>query len=224
LRSNAVTETFQAAQTRRSHMKSGLRALSGVVTLHTVTRGSPHGLQVTKTQGMLAMDKWSSRVESARAFLARIGTPDELARIMGGREFTGPWSKEQADRHVAGRRATLVSTVEHQNSIRRGETPTQQTGSTSVRSQQLKDDIPASARSSAASAARREAQHPKYNCATDDHCPVGDPYGCRDYNPWRLGYHAIEITPIIKTTATGYKSDYREDVDRLGRNYNHVQL
>jgi len=34
---------------------------------------------------MLAMDKWSSRVESARAFLARIGTPDELARIMGGR-------------------------------------------------------------------------------------------------------------------------------------------
>ena len=85
LRSNAMTETYWVAQKRRSHIESGLRALPGAVTLCTVMRGSPHGLQVTKTQGTLTMDKWVSRVESARAFLARIGTPDELARIMGGR-------------------------------------------------------------------------------------------------------------------------------------------
>ena len=85
LRSNAVTETFWLAQKRRSHIQSGLMALPGAVTVATIARGSPHGLQVTKTQTTLTMDKWDSRVGSARAFLAHIGTPNELARIMGER-------------------------------------------------------------------------------------------------------------------------------------------
>ena len=85
LRSNALTETFRLAQKRRSHIQSGLTELPGAVTVATIARGSPYGLQVTKTQATLTMDKWDSQVESARAFLAHIGTPDELARIMGGR-------------------------------------------------------------------------------------------------------------------------------------------
>ena len=86
LGSNAVAETFRHGKKRRSHIGSHLRALPGTpVHLTTITRGSPHGLQVTKTQGTLTMNRWDSRVESARAFLAHIGTPDELVRIMGGR-------------------------------------------------------------------------------------------------------------------------------------------
>jgi len=86
LRSNEVTETFWAAQKRRSHMETNLRTtLQDAVVFTTVMRGSPHGLQVTKTHGAFAMERWEGRVESARAFLALIGTPNELARIMGER-------------------------------------------------------------------------------------------------------------------------------------------
>lgn len=86
LRSSAATETFRAAQKRRSHMELNLKTtLPDAVTLTTVMRGSPHGLQVTKTQGTLTMDKWDGRVASARTFLALVGTPDVLARIMGER-------------------------------------------------------------------------------------------------------------------------------------------
>jgi len=86
LRSSAVTETIWAAQKKRSHMEASLRSsLPDDVTFTTITRGSPHGLQVTKTNVTSAMDKWSGRLESARAFLATVGTPDELVRIMGER-------------------------------------------------------------------------------------------------------------------------------------------
>lgn len=86
LRSSAVTETIWAAQKRRSHMEASLRsALPHDVTFTTIVRGSPHGLQVTKTKVASAMDKWDGRVEGARAFLALVGTTDELIRIMGGR-------------------------------------------------------------------------------------------------------------------------------------------
>ena len=86
LRSSAVTETFWAAQKRRLHMEASLMsALPDDVTFTTITGRSPHGLQVTKTNAMSAVDKWSGRVESSRAFLALVGTPDELVRIMGER-------------------------------------------------------------------------------------------------------------------------------------------
>jgi len=86
LQSSAVTETFWAAQKRRSHMEGKLRsAIPDDVTFTTIMRGSPHGLQVTKTSVASTMDKWSGRVESTRAFLAHVGTPDELVRIMGER-------------------------------------------------------------------------------------------------------------------------------------------
>ena len=86
LRSSAVTETFRAAQKRRSHMEASLKStLPDDVTFTTITGGSPHGLQVTKTNVASAMDKWSERVESTRAFLALVGTPDELVKIMGER-------------------------------------------------------------------------------------------------------------------------------------------
>ena len=86
LRSNAVTETFWAAQKKRAHVEANLRStLPDDVTYTTITRGSPHGLQVTKSKGTSTMDKWSGRVESARAFLALVGSPDELVRIMGER-------------------------------------------------------------------------------------------------------------------------------------------
>lgn len=85
LRSSAATETFWAPQKRRSHMETSLRTLSNSVTLNTVMGRSPYGLQVTKTAGTLAMGSWQARVESTRAFLALVGPPDVLARIMGGR-------------------------------------------------------------------------------------------------------------------------------------------
>ena len=85
LRSSAATETFWAPQKRRSHMETNLRTLSNSVTLNTVMGRSPYGLQVTKTTGTLAMGSWQARVESTRAFLALVGPPDVLARIMGGR-------------------------------------------------------------------------------------------------------------------------------------------
>jgi hypothetical protein len=79
-------ETFWAAQKNRSHMEGNLsNSLSDGVTFITIRGGSPYGLQVTKTKETLAMGTWSGRVESARPFLALIGTPDELARIMGER-------------------------------------------------------------------------------------------------------------------------------------------
>jgi len=86
LRSSDVTETFRAAQKRRSHMELNLRTtLPDAVVFTTVMAGSPHGLKVTKTHGSFAMERWEGRVKSARAFLALFGTPDELARIMGER-------------------------------------------------------------------------------------------------------------------------------------------
>ena len=86
LKSGAATETFRVAQKRRSHMEANLRStLPGDVTFTTITQGSPHGLQVTKTRETLAMNKWSGRVQSARGLLALVGTPNELVRIMGER-------------------------------------------------------------------------------------------------------------------------------------------
>jgi hypothetical protein len=86
LRSSEVTETFWAAQKRRSHMETNLRTtLPNAVTFATITGRSPYGLKLTKTQDTVTMGRWSGRVKSARAFLALVGTPDELARIMGER-------------------------------------------------------------------------------------------------------------------------------------------
>ena len=83
LQSSAMTETFRPAQKRRSHVEANLRStLPDDVTFTTIVRGSPYGLQVTKTN---TMDKWSGRVESTRALLALVGTPEELVRIMGDR-------------------------------------------------------------------------------------------------------------------------------------------
>jgi len=86
LQSDAVTETFQVAQGRRSHIETELRNLlrSGV-TFTTIPRGRRYALQVTKSQETLNAGKWNTRVQKARTFLAAVGTPDELARIMGGR-------------------------------------------------------------------------------------------------------------------------------------------
>ena len=86
LRSRSATETIWAAQKRRSHMEASLRStIPDDVTFTTITGGSPHGLQVTKTGVTSEMAKWDGRVESARAFLTLIGTADELVRIMGER-------------------------------------------------------------------------------------------------------------------------------------------
>lgn len=86
LRSDVATETFWAAQRRRSHVEKTIgSSIPGTLTCNTIMRGSPHGLQMTKTQETLTANKWSSRVGSARVFLSLIGTPDELARIMGDR-------------------------------------------------------------------------------------------------------------------------------------------
>ena len=89
LQSGAVMETFEVAhKKKRTHMESKLKnTLSGDVTFAAVTvkKGAPQGLQVTKTEKMLKMSWWIGRVESTRAFLALIGTPDELVRIMGER-------------------------------------------------------------------------------------------------------------------------------------------
>ena len=86
LRSDAVMETFRVAERRRSHIQDQFRAaVQSGVTFNTITQGSPHTLQVTKTRETLAEGKWDSRVQKARSFLAVVGTPDELARIMGER-------------------------------------------------------------------------------------------------------------------------------------------
>ena len=86
LESDAVTYTLWAIQKRRSHVESNLvNNLRDAVTFTTLKGGSPHGLQMTKTQGTLAMGKWNGRVEGTRAFLSLVGTPDALARIMGDR-------------------------------------------------------------------------------------------------------------------------------------------
>ena len=86
LTSGAETETLWVSQKRRSHVEANLgNTLPDDVTFTTIMRGSPHGLQVTKTKETLAMEKWSGRVESARTLLALVGTPDDLVRIMGER-------------------------------------------------------------------------------------------------------------------------------------------
>ena len=86
LESEAATDTFCASEKRRSHVEFNLReTLQNAVALTTFRRGSLYGLQVTKIQETLAMDKWNGRVESAHAFLSLVGTPDMLARIMGNR-------------------------------------------------------------------------------------------------------------------------------------------
>jgi len=86
LQSEAVTEIFEVAQWGRSHIENELRNLpqSGV-TFTTVPRGRRHALQVTKRHETLEAGKWNTRVQKARTFLATVGTPDELARIMGER-------------------------------------------------------------------------------------------------------------------------------------------
>ena len=86
LRSSDATETFWAVQKKYLHMEANLRAtLSNAVVFTTIAGRSSYGLKVTKTQGTSTMEGWDGRVESARAFLALVGTPDELAKIMGGR-------------------------------------------------------------------------------------------------------------------------------------------
>jgi len=86
LRSDAVTEEFRVAQQRRRHIEDQFRtAVQSGVTFTTITHGSPHTLQVTKRPETLAAGKWNARVQKARAFLAVVGTPEALARIMGDR-------------------------------------------------------------------------------------------------------------------------------------------
>ena len=86
LRSDAATETFRVSQRRRSHVEGQLQAiLQGGFTFTTISRGSLHTLEVTKRHGTMEAGKWYTRVQKAREFLATVGTPDELARIMGER-------------------------------------------------------------------------------------------------------------------------------------------
>lgn len=86
LRSDAVTEAFQVAQRRRSHIQDELQtAIRGGFTFTTIARGSRYALQVTKRPETLELGKWNARVRDARAFLTTVGTPDSLARIMGHR-------------------------------------------------------------------------------------------------------------------------------------------
>jgi len=86
LRSDAVMETFRVAQQRRKHIEEQFRtAVQNGFTFNTIVQGSPHTLQVTKTPETLAAGKWKTRVQKARAFLAAVGTPEQLARIMGDR-------------------------------------------------------------------------------------------------------------------------------------------
>ena len=86
LRSSDMTETFWAVQKKRSHMEDSLRTtLSDAVVFVTVKGRSPNGLKVTKKHEPFVMERWDGRVKSARAFLALVGTPEELARIMGKR-------------------------------------------------------------------------------------------------------------------------------------------
>lgn len=84
--SEAATVTFWAVQKRRTHMEARISsALPDAVTFTTNRTSTPYGLQVTKTPETLATDRWSGRVESARAFLSLVGTQAELARILGDR-------------------------------------------------------------------------------------------------------------------------------------------
>lgn len=86
LRSDAATETFQAAQRRRSHIEDQIRSLPYGITSTTVALGPRrYALQVTKSPEILVAGRWDARVQRARAFLAIVGTPDELVRIMGER-------------------------------------------------------------------------------------------------------------------------------------------
>ena len=86
LRSDAVRETLRTVKMKRLHVEDSIRSsISDVVTFTTITSGSPHGLQVTKTDVTSTMGNWEGRVRSARAFLSLIGTPDSLVRIMGDR-------------------------------------------------------------------------------------------------------------------------------------------
>ena len=86
LRSDAVTETFQVGQRRRSHIEDQLRStLQGVLTSNPIGRGTRGGLQLTKTRETLAAGGWDARVQKAYGFLAVVGTQDELVRIMGER-------------------------------------------------------------------------------------------------------------------------------------------
>ena len=85
LLSDAATETFWAAQKRRSHMEATLRPLSSALTYTTITGRSPYGLEVTKTEETLATARWNGRLVNTRAFLALVGTRDVLERIMGER-------------------------------------------------------------------------------------------------------------------------------------------
>jgi len=120
LRSSAATETIWASQKRRSHMEASLRgALLDDVTFTTITRGSPHGLQVTKTKTTSAMDNWDGRVESANTFLALVGTADELVRIMGERyqdvqaalAGTRPYKMDKSTSDVASVEAPPVAST-----------------------------------------------------------------------------------------------------------------
>jgi hypothetical protein len=86
LRSDAAVETLWAGQQRRSHVQEKIKSsIPKAVTCITIARGSPHGLQITKTQAEFTMYKWNRRVANARAFLSLFGTPKKLARIMGDR-------------------------------------------------------------------------------------------------------------------------------------------
>lgn len=86
LRSDAVTEMFRVGEGRRVHIQGQLQtAVQGGFTFDTIRRGSPHTLQVTKRQDVFVSGKWNTRVQKARNFLAIVGTPDQLVRIMGER-------------------------------------------------------------------------------------------------------------------------------------------
>lgn len=84
LRSDATTETIWAPQKRRSHVERSIGgSIPSEVTLTTIMRGSPYGLQITKTKGALTTG-WDGRVAIARNFLSVVGT-GVVARIMGDR-------------------------------------------------------------------------------------------------------------------------------------------
>jgi len=84
--SDAAVETFKVSQHRHNHIENQFRtAVPSGVTFTTITQGSPHTLQVAKRHETFAVGKWKARVQKARAFLAVVGTPEELARIMGNR-------------------------------------------------------------------------------------------------------------------------------------------
>jgi len=87
LRSGAVMDTFLLSQQRRSHIQGQLQtALQGGLTFTTIPHGARrYALQVTKRHETLEAGKWNTRVQKACAFIATVGTPNELARIMGDR-------------------------------------------------------------------------------------------------------------------------------------------